>query len=97
VMRSMRLMKVEIEVLTDSHDCETCGCSWAEGGVVYVDGVEVLVRKPSAYCYNSPSFSESDLLVMALTKLGHEVLVDGSRYQICSHDDEYHGYKLEDY
>lgn len=90
-------MKIEIKVLTDVRDCETCGSSWAEGGFVYVDGVMVLERIPSAHCYNSPSFSESDLLVMALTKLGHEILVDGSKYQICSHDDEYHGCNLEDY
>lgn len=90
-------MKIEIKTWTDSHDCETCGSSWAEGGIVYVDGKEVLRREPSAYCFGVPSFSESDLLVMALKKLGHQVLVDGHQYQVCSHDDEYHECKLEDH
>ena len=89
-------MKIEIETITDSHDCETCGRSWAEGGVVYVDGKEVLRREPVSYCYGVPSFSEHDLLVMALKKIGVEVTVDGSAVQVYSHDDEYHGYKLDD-
>lgn len=90
-------MKIEIKTLSDSYDCETCGGSWAEGGVVYVDGLEVLRREPVAYCYGVPSFSEHDLLVMTLKKIGVEVTVDGFQFQVCSHDDEYHGHKLEDY
>lgn len=89
-------MKIEIEVLTDDHDCETCGSNWAEGGVVRVDGQEVLRREPLATCFGSEHFSESDLLVMALKKLGHEVLVDGEPYKIYTHDDEYHGQVQED-
>lgn len=88
-------MKIEIETMTDEHDCETCGCSWSEGGVVYVDGKEVLRREPTAYCYGAPSFSEHDLLVMTLKKIGVEVTVDGEQFQVYSHDDEYHGYELE--
>jgi hypothetical protein len=87
--------KIKITTLIDSHDCETCGGSWAEGGIVYVDGKEVLRREPVAYCYGVPSFSESDLLVMALKKLGIEILVDDQKFPIYSHDDEYHGYTLD--
>lgn len=87
-------MRIEIKTLIDTHDCETCGCSWAEGGQVYIDGKLVFERVPRAYCYDSPTFSEADLLVMALKKEGHEVFVDGFKYDICSHDEEYHGYKL---
>lgn len=88
-------MKIEIETMEDNHDCETCGGSWAYGGVVTVDGKEVLRREPVAYCYGVPSFSEHDLLVMALKKIGVEVTVDGEPFQVCSHDDEYHGYELD--
>jgi hypothetical protein len=88
-------MKIEIKTKSDSHDCDTCGSSWAKGGVVYVDGKEVLRREPSAYCYGGPSFSEHDLLVMTLKKIGIEVIVDGDEFYICSHDDEYHGYTLD--
>jgi len=85
------MKRIEIETLSDVHECETCGSSWAEGGVVYVDGEEILRREPLAYCYGTPSYSESDLLVMALKKLGIDVIVDGEQYFISSHDDEYHG------
>lgn len=90
-------MKIEIKTKTDSHDCETCGGSWAEGGSVHIDGELVLEREPVAYCYGVPSFSEDDLLVMALKKAGHTVSVDGTPYNICSHDEEYHEYKLEEF
>lgn len=89
-------MKIEIKTLVDSHDCETCGGSWAEGGTVYVDGKEVLRREPVAYCYGVPSFSEHDPLVMALKKMGFEVTVDRQPFEIYSHDDEYHGFSLEE-
>lgn len=71
-------MKIDIKLMTDDHDCETCGSTWAEGGVVYVDGKEVLRREPVAYCYGTPTFSEHDLLVMALKKIGIQVMVDGN-------------------
>lgn len=89
-------MKIDIKLMTDDHDCETCGSTWAEGGVVYVDGKEVLRREPVAYCYGTPTFSEHDLLVMALKKIGIQVMVDGNPFEVYSHDDEYHGYKLDE-
>lgn len=84
-------MKIDIDTTEDYYDCETCGGSYACGGTVRIDGKPVLERIPSAYCYDSPSFSESDLLVMALKKVGIEVYVDGEKFFISSHDDEYHG------
>lgn len=90
-------MKIEITTEQDYHDCETCGGSYADGGSVYIDGKLILEREPVAYCYGVPHFSESDLLVMALKKVGIAVFVDGSPYQVCSHDDEYHECKLEDH
>ena len=90
-------MNIEIKTTSDHHDCETCGGGWAEGGSVYIDGELVLEREPLAYCYGAPSFSESDLLVMALKKAGHSVTVDEHPYEIFSHDDEYHEHKLEEF
>lgn len=84
------MKRIEIETSSDVYECETCGSSWAEGGVVFVDGKEILRREPLAYCYGASSYSESDLLVMALKKLDIEVIVDGEQYFISSHD-EYHG------
>ena len=84
-------MKIRIETLQDEHECEDCGLSFAEGGRVFIDDELVLERQPGAYCYGAPSFSASDLLVMALAKMGHEIVVDDQPYFISSHDDEYHG------
>jgi len=88
-------MIIDIETMDDSHECETCGISVAYGGVVYIDGKEVLRREPSAYCYDDPSFDEDALLVMALKKIGIDVFVDGERYFISSIDEEYHEFELE--
>ena len=78
-----------IEVITtydDFHDCETCGSSWAEGGYVLVDGTEVVRVTPVAHCYGGTSVTEEELLVLALEKLGIEVLVDGDKPQITCSD-----------
>lgn len=82
---------IEIKTSQDDHDCDTCGTTYARGGVVYIDGRKTLDKEPVAYCYGSTNYDEADLLVMALAAVGVEVRVDGSRYDICSHDDEYHG------
>jgi hypothetical protein len=87
-------MLIKIYTQDDHHDCETCGCSYSYGGIVYADNNLVLERNPHAFCFGSPTFEPSDLLVMALKKLGITVLVDDEPYQVCSHDDEYHGFEL---
>ena len=74
-----------IEVITtydDFHDCETCGGSWAEGGYVLVDGTEVVRVDPVAHCYSDTSVTDTELLVLALEKLGVELLVDGDKFHI---------------
>jgi hypothetical protein len=89
-MEGKTVMKIKIETLTDVYDCETCGPTFAQGGVVYIDDKEVIRREPDAYCYESQNFSASDLLVMALAKVGCEVLVDGEKYELDAMDVEYY-------
>lgn len=81
-------MKIEITTDFDKHNCETCGTSYADGGTVKIDG-ELIIDLPAiAHCYGGQSFSQDELLVLALRKLGHTVEVDGSPYFItCSVDD----------
>ena len=76
-------MRIEITTDSDTCDCETCGASWASGGTVSIDGELVLDLPAQASCFGGQSFSESDLLVLALRKLGHEVMTDGLPYHIC--------------
>jgi len=83
--------KVEIKTCYDTHECETCGTSYSEGGQVFIDGALILEREPYAHCYNGTSYSDTDLLFMALKKIGVEVLVDGEQPFVSCHDDEYHG------
>jgi hypothetical protein len=84
-------MRIDIETNSDVHECETCGNSWAEGGAVIIDGVEVIRRDASAHCFGGTNYSDDELLVMALKKMGHDVFVDGDRYHVCCVDEEYHG------
>ena len=86
-------MRIDIETNDDSWDCETCGMDWAEGGRVLIDGEEVLRRDASAHCYCGTSYSADELLVMALSKIGHDVFVDGEKYHVTCVDEEYHGVK----
>ncbi|PWL18850.1 hypothetical protein DKP76_07250 [Falsochrobactrum shanghaiense] len=66
-------MKISIEWLDDTYDCETCGSSWAEGALVYIDGLLVLDLQPSAHCYNGVSYQEGDVYQRILEHLGHGV------------------------
>jgi hypothetical protein len=84
-------LKIEITTDSDSADCECCGHSYGTGGEVRIDGELVLSKPASAGCFGGTHFDEGELLVMALTKLGHEITVDGDPYQVTTHDEEYHG------
>lgn len=84
-------MDIRIETARDTSECDCCGTCYAEGGTVTIDGVLVLDRPPAAACYDGESYSESELLVMALAKMGHPVLVDGAPFHVTCHDPEYHG------
>jgi hypothetical protein len=86
-------MKIEIKTDSDSFECDDCGMDYAEGGRVSVDGKEIINKPAVAYCMGGSNYSPADLLVMALDKLGHTVLVDGSRYHITCVDKDYHRIK----
>jgi len=66
-------VKISIEWLGDTHDCETCGPAWAEGARVYIDGLLVLDLQPSAHCYDGVSYQEGDVYRHILEHLGHTV------------------------
>lgn len=81
-------MKIEITTDYDTYECETCGTDYASGGIVTVDGIEIVNLPAAAHCYAGQSFSESDLLVIALRRMGHEVIIDGDDWHItCAVDD----------
>ena len=75
-------MKIEITTTSDEYECETCGFDWAEGGYVHVDGELVLEKEAVAHCFGGASYTESELLVLALEKLGHTITVDKQAFHI---------------
>lgn len=75
-------MKIEITTDSDSCECETCGTSFATGGQVKVDGNLIIDRPAQADCFGGQNFSQDDLLVLALLKLGHTIEVDRDDYFI---------------
>jgi hypothetical protein len=69
-------MKIEIFTIEDQHECETCGSSWADGGLIKIDGREVFRFEPVANCFDGHSLSPDDLLAIALHKAGIEVYIE---------------------
>ena len=51
--------RLEVTIYEDGHDCETCGGSFATGGVVVLNGVEILDYPGVASCFGGSSYYES--------------------------------------
>lgn len=66
-------MKIRIEELSDSYDCETCGPSFAGGARVYIDGELKIDLTPSAHCFGGADYRDRDIMHAVLEHLGHEV------------------------
>jgi len=84
-------MEIKITTDTDMCACETCGSSYAEGGFVEIDGEKIIDLPAFASCSGGDNYSADELLVLALHKLGHTVIVDDDIYFIPCHNDDYHG------
>lgn len=64
---------IRIEWLSDSHGCETCGTSYAEGARVFVDGKPVIELLPFADCFGGAHHDWPEVVDALLTHLGHTV------------------------
>lgn len=80
------MSKVIIEVITDYNDCEQCGGGSEEGGRIIIDGEIVFEHIPLASCFGNESYSEYDLIRMAIEKLGHTLEI---KYTCTGEEDEY--------
>jgi hypothetical protein len=65
--------KVRVEWLEDSHECETCGWSYAEGAAVYVDEKLILDLEPVAHCFGGQSFDRTDVFRKIIEAMGNEL------------------------
>ncbi len=69
------MAQIEIEWLDDSHDCETCGWSCAEGARVTINGEVALDLTPHAHCFGGDNYGRADVFERILSHLGHDVTV----------------------
>lgn len=68
------MASIHIEWISDYHDCETCGSSYAEGATVTIDGTDFGDFTPCAHCYDSKTFSREQILFAIIEGLGNEVI-----------------------
>lgn len=68
-------MKIKVETLTDSWDCDTCGFFDAYGAKVYFDDNLVIDMPPTAHCHAGDNYTDEDIFKAILIKLGHTVEV----------------------
>lgn len=59
-------MKIVIESIEDSTDCETCGGGYASGFNVDIDDVPFGDFSPLAHCYDSTSYSIEQVMTAIL-------------------------------
>ncbi len=64
---------IRIEWVSDSHDCDDCGPSYAEGAVIHIEGREPIEMLPGAHCYNGVSYGATEVYTRILEALGYRV------------------------
>jgi hypothetical protein len=68
------LKHIKIEPLSDEHDCEVCGSSWAAGfEVTFPDGSS-LTLEPYASCFGGKDWREAELTEEILKHLGYTTI-----------------------
>jgi len=82
------LKHIKIEPLSDEHDCEACGTSWATGYEVTFPDSYVLFLDPSAHCFGGKDWSEAELMEEILKHLGYTT-VDPDTSEGIGDPDEY--------
>lgn len=66
-------MKIKIKWLYDSHSCEDCGYSDAEGALITFENGQQLHLKPVAHCYEGQSWEPEEVYTAILKELGYEL------------------------
>lgn len=65
--------KIKIQWLEESHDCETCGSSYAVGAIVNIVDHVTIVMQPLAHCYESVNYYPDEVYQRILFELGYVV------------------------
>jgi hypothetical protein len=66
------MAKVKIQHLSNYKHCETCGGGTEDGGRIWIDDKLVWEEIPHAGCYGNNYYDLSDLMKIAMEKLGIE-------------------------
>lgn len=65
---------IEINWLSDSMDCETCGTSYADGAVVnFESDIPSIHMLPHAHCYDGDHYDAETIYKEILRRLGYTV------------------------
>lgn len=80
----MQTHTVDIDWLTDTHECDDCGLSAATGATITIDGKEAVTLMPSAYCFNSDTWEHYMVLGVVLGEMGIRTLLE---YEGCCPED----------
>lgn len=64
---------IKIKWLSDSHDCDVCGSSFAEGAEITMPDGSVSILPATAYCYGGESYDSQYVYEAILYKLGYKV------------------------
>jgi hypothetical protein len=64
---------IKIKWLSDSHDCDTCGSSYAEGAEITMPDGSVSILPAIAHCYAGESYDSQYVYEAILYKLGYKV------------------------
>ena len=67
------MSKIVVTELQDSHECETCGTSYATGYSITVDGRVMVDLQPVAACYDANHYTLADALMELVEQYGHTV------------------------
>ena len=63
-------MDIHIKWLSDECDCDTCGTTYADGALVFINGEEALDLTPVAHCFGGTNYSGEDVFRSILSHIG---------------------------
>lgn len=67
------MKNISIEWTTDTHNCDTCGTSYAEGAIVRLNDEIILNLEPIAHCYDGDNYNQNEVYNKILEYLGYTV------------------------
>lgn len=64
--------KIKIKWMYDTHECDTCGSSYALGAIITM-GNTTICMEPVAHCYEGVDYTTDDVYKLILSELGYTV------------------------